>query len=240
MKNNNFINFFLTIAAILSQRVLFQTTEFELYRFPFASGLMVLQSVNANLLLTLYTFIPIPFMLFLFWGWGKALSEGYGKLCLIRSYGREKLCFNTMVDIAGRLIFIVVFQVMIFSVWDRQWKRMDLEKTVFTLLIYYVGLLAIVLLQFCMELFFETQYANVFVNIFILLSLFIESNLILTKGVKWIGICLFPNLLFGTRNGLIYQGNVYIKFNQAALFLTMICILIGILSMIRFRKIDIY
>ena len=96
MKNNR-INLLLIAFAVIMQRVLFQTLDFESYEFPFASSLMIFQSQTGNLLIILYTFLPIPFILFEFSGMVHELMEGYGKLWIIRAYRKDRLYMKTMI-----------------------------------------------------------------------------------------------------------------------------------------------
>lgn len=239
MKNKK-MNLLLILGAILMQRLLYQSMGFELYKFPFASSLMVFESEKGNLLLLLYAFVPIPFILFELSGRGQELTEGYGKLWMIRSYKREWLCLKIIKNIALKLLAIVVFATLIFFVGAEKWKNITFRQVVLIIMAYYMGLMAVVLLQFYLEFFVDPGYANVIVNVFFILSLFIGNSVIISDKISWLGIILFPNMMFGTRNGMIFQQNIDINYAHVILYLIVVFVMLCVLSVLKFRKKDIF
>lgn len=237
---NRMTNILLIACTILVQRLLFQTMNFELYQIPFASSLMIFQSQTGNLLQILYAFIPIPFILFEFSGRGRELTEGYGKLWVIRAYKRERLCLNTIKKCGLELLIIVLYQTVVFSLADEKWHDISISQTVLTLLTYYLGLFMIVLLQLYLEFVVETSYANIFSNIFFLVSLFVGNRVLISDRLSWIGIILFPNMLFGTRNGILYQETVYVKYEYAFIYLLAVAFVLCFLMVLKFRKKDVF
>ena len=173
MKSNK-VNIALIACSIIIQRLLFQSSGMELYQFPFASSLMIFESQKGNLLLTLYAFIPIPFILFECSGCVRMLTEGYGKMWMIRAYKKEKLFIQTMFRCVWRIFIIAIYQIIIFSIADEQWKTISNGQILSLLFIYYLGLITIVILQCLLELFVEVSYANLLCNIFFVASLGIE------------------------------------------------------------------
>ncbi len=51
---------------------------------------------------------------------------------------------------------------------------------------------------------------------------------------------LFPNFMFGRRNGALEVGDINIKFAYAVTALIITSLLFGILSVLKFQKKDIY
>lgn len=239
MKNKK-INVLLILGAILVQSLLYQSMSFELYKLPFASSLMIFESQKANLLLILYAFVPVPFILFEFSGRGRELTEGYGKVWIIRSYKREWLCLKIIKNIALELLAIVLCLVLAFSFGEEKWKNISLKQAVWIVMAYYVGLMAVILLQFYLELFLEPSYANMITNVFFVLSLFIGNSVLTLKRFRWLGFLLFPNMLFGVRNGMIEQQNIEINYEYAFLYLIAVSAILCLLAVLKFRKKDIY
>ena len=237
---NRMINSALIVSAILLQRFLYQTVDFEWYQIPFASSLMTLQNENGNLLLILYAFVPIPFILFEFSGRGRALTEGYGKLWVIRAYKREHLCVNAIGKSIIELFVIILFQTIVFLPFDQKWQDITGSQMSLILMMYGIGMLNLVLLQFYLEFMMETNYANVLTNIFFVVSLFIGSRVLRSEIFYWVGLLLFPNMLFGTRNGAIYQETGYIHFEYAVITMLMLTVLLCLLIVMKFRKKDIF
>lgn len=233
-------NVYLVACIILVQRLLFQTMNFELYQIPFASSLMIFESQTGNLLQILYAFTPIPFLLFEFSGRGRELTEGYGKLWVIRAYKRERLCLNTIKKCGFELLIIVLYQTIVFSLADEKWHAISMGQTVLILLTYYLGLFAVVLLQFYLEFVMETSYANIFTNIFFLVSLFVGNKVLISDRLSWLGIIFFPNMLFGTRNGILYQEKVYVKYEYALIDLLAVAFVLCFFAVLKFRKKDVF
>ncbi len=65
-------------------------------------------------------------------------------------------------------------------------------------------------LQFLLQLFMDASISNIFVNIFLVVSLIIGNNVLINRDLSRIGVIVFPNMLFGMRSGIIYQKNIYI------------------------------
>lgn len=239
MKSNK-INLALIVCAIFIQRLLFQTITFEVYKVPFASSLMIFQSQTGNLLMILYVFVPIPFILFEFSGMIQGLTEGYGKLWIIRAYKKDKLYLKTIGIGSLKLLMVVLFQTFLFCIADEKWLSISDIQIILSVGTYYLGIYAIVLLQFILELWFDASYANLVCNIFCVVSLFLGNMLLPVEKTRWFGMLFFPNMLFGTRNGIIYQEKINMEYEYVLLYLVIIVISIGVLSIVKFKKKDIF
>lgn len=239
MKNRK-TNLLLIACAIIIQRLLFQTITPDVYEFPFASSLMIYQSQIGNIVLVLYAFIPIPFILFEFSGKVTDLTKGYGKLWIIRSCGKERLYLKMIRQCAVELFVIVLYQTVIFGIGAEKFKEISLVQILLTIAAYYIGILALILLQLFLEFFFEPGYADLFINIFFVVSIFVGNCVMLLEKTRWIGIVLFPNMIFGTRNGIIHQNMVDVKHEYVLIYLFAIIFSLSILSILKFRKKDVF
>ncbi|MFQ7310806.1 DUF2705 family protein [Sellimonas sp.] len=239
MKNRK-VSFLLLVSMLLIQRLLYQTTDLELYQFPFASSLRIFDGQTSNILMILYVLIPIPYVLFEFSGKVKGLLEGYGKLFVIRSYKREWLYLKTIGKCALELIVIIGVQTLMF-LWGRQkWEEISALQAGLVLAAYWLGLFLLVMLQMCLEFFMDSNYANLIINIFFVLSLFIGTGTMRSERLYGIGILFFPNLFFGTRNGAIQQGDIDVNYEFALTYLVMASVIVCVFSIQKFRKKDIF
>lgn len=239
MKSNK-VNMLLIAFSIIVQRLLFQSSGIELYQFPFASSLMIFTSQTGNILLILYAFIPIPFILFEFSGCVSQLTEGYGKMWVIRAYKKEKLFVKTIVRCIWEIFIIAIYQVIIFAIAAEEWKMISHSQILLVLLIYYLGMITMVILQCLLELCVDVSYANLICNTFFVGSLFLGTLLLTTEKLKWFGVLLFPNMMFGTRNGIIQQAIINLDYRYPLVY--MICLIVGMvcLAVFKFRKKDVY
>lgn len=234
------VNLILAICSIFVQRLLFETVVLDLYELPFASCLMIFESQKANIILMLYTMIPIPFILFMFSGMVQELTEGVGKLWIIRNYRKERLYLKVIGICAVKLLAVVICQVFVFSIEKRNWKSISGSQIGQIMVIYYLGILEIVLLQSVLELFIDVSYANLITNIFFVVSLVFGNVFLPIEEMKWLGVVFFPNILFGGRNGIVHQEIMYIESNYLLCWLVFLIILTGGVSILRLNRKDIF
>jgi hypothetical protein len=98
----------------------------------------------------------------------------------------------------------------------------------------------LVQLQFLLELFMDASISNIFVNIFCVVSLIIGNNVLINRDLSRIGVMLFPNMLFGTRSGIIYQKNIYVRYEASITYVIILLVILNIISIIKYKKTDIY
>lgn len=164
---NKWLNIILIICMIIMQRVVIQMSGYEVYQLPFASTLFIFDNPTSNLVQILYAYIPLPFVLFYFSGNAREITTGYGKLWLIRSYSRERLYLKNAILSAAKLACIVIGQTIIFLICDGTWNNLSSIKLIQVIVTYFVGVWALVQLQFLLELFMDASISNIFVNIFL-------------------------------------------------------------------------
>lgn len=189
MKSNK-VNLLLIILAVIIQRVLFQIAEFDLYEFPFATSLLIFQSQRGNILLILYTLLPVPFILFEFSGIIHELTNGYGKLWIIRAYRKDRLYVKTIIICALKLFMIVLYQVLVFCFGAIRWHPLPRDQALWGLAAYCAALLAVVLLQFLLELSASAALANLISNLLFASALFLENLMLQPEKAKLMAIVL--------------------------------------------------
>lgn len=235
----NRISLLLLAGAILLQCFCMRNGSAFDYELPFFSGLLAADSMSGNLLLTLYSIIPMPFLLMFFAGDMDDVTRGYGKLLLIRSYGKGRL----MAHLTGRLLLYVTAVSLVMTaaftlIRIDRWKSLSLEQTVRGLIMYTLTMTAMVLLQYLLELYVEAQYANISVIIGSVITLLISGTL----GAEYekINLLLFPNLAFAQKNGIITEGGTW-NFHMIALgWILFVNIILGALCLKILKKKDIF
>lgn len=228
----------LLIGAILLQWYVMYTSDLYETALPFAAGLQAADTGGGNVTQILYAVVPVPFLLWLFSGRAGAIAHGYGKVYIIRNYRREKLLLKE----AGKLVLgtglIQCFTWALFQGFSHQsWEPLDIRSQVRVMLLYTMALIAVLLLQFCLELVISQVYAQVITLVYFAGSLFIWS----TAGTKELplvtGFVLFPNLGFAMRNGALEADRGLFWDSLTALLL--ICVLLVYISLKILRKKDI-
>ena len=97
-----------------------------------------------------------------------------------------------------------------------------------------------VLLQLVLEFFVDASYANLISNLFFVVSLFLGNLLLPAEKTEWLGTVLFPNMMFGTRNGMIYQNAISVEYGYALSYLLGIVVLTGYYGIFKFNKKDVF
>ena len=239
MRKNNSVTLLLLILALVAQEALLLTTQSG--SLLFSTALDVYDNFGSMLLVVLYGYLPIPFVLFLFMGWNSDLVSGYGKLLIIRSYGRNRLCLKEIGKILAGVCGIVMVQWLISLVGGMVQEDNAMEWTwnsLWIVLLYALGLYVIVLFQFSLELVTEAENANLVTNILVVVSIFIGNTVISEGQGKWLLCLFFPNLLYAKRNGT--DGTDGVGMIVAVEVLLVWMAMLVVLSLRRFRRRDIY
>ena len=218
---------------IIMQRVVIQMSGYEVYQLPFASTLFIFDNPTSNLVQILYAYIPLPFVLFYFSGNAREITT---RRCL----SRERLYLKNAILSAAKLACIVIGQTIIFLICDGTWNDLSSIKLIQVIVTYFVGVWTLIQLQFLLELFMDASISNIFVNIFLVVSLIIGNNVLINRDLSRIGVMLFPNMLFGTRSGIIYQKNIYVRYETSIIYVIILLVVLSIISIIKYKKTDIY
>lgn len=235
MKNNLLI--FFPIISIIIQRIIYYFEDSQ-FLFPFLCGVPITQNTMVHNLHLLKWYLPIFFIINYFCGRLEEMLSGYGKLLIVRKYSKNKLLLKKILNLKIELFLFVLFQISVFFIFPTGFKAMFIGKAIVMLIMYFIFLEVIILVQFYCEFFIKPQVANIFINIFIILSIITTNTLYNTKLLECIRYFLISNFAMGFRNGLINIKIVH--YSHAAIIFLSTEITLIILSIIKLRKIDLY
>jgi hypothetical protein len=240
MKNDKYLGIAILASTIVLQRIALQFFRESSYIFPFCSGLQVQANTVRFFAELSYMILPLPFILFLFWDKASDLTQGYGKLILIRNYKRSKLCLRGLLNSAIWLFGIALFQMLVFIIPDKNWKILEINTSLLMLFLYYLTMLAVVSLQYCLEFYFGSQPAFGAVCIYFIVSIFVGNILFKMDKFGIVEGLFFPNMAFAPRNGLVSDALVSMDPARAIGILFMIIIATTALSVYKFSRKDIF
>ena len=127
-----------------------------------------------------------------------------------------------------------------FLICDGTWNDLSSIKLIQVIVTYFVGVWTLIQLQFLLELFMDASISNIFVNVFLVVSLIIGNSVLINRDLSRIGVMLFPNMLFGTRSGIIYQKNIYVRHEASITYVIILLVILNIISIMKYKKTDIY
>lgn len=224
------------IAAMFALSAVFQAIYFNGgYKNMFAIGLDKTYQTFDVALTLIYVLIPVLFIMFYMGGSFLDLTQGYGKLLIIRNYSKSLLILKNMLKIAATAVVFTAYQMLVWLIINR--NGISVNGTAKAVVMYCITLLAVILLECLLELYIEPQIVNIFLFVYSFVSYFIVQVLpeeILPKAAK---ILLFPSLMFGMQNGAADGGSEYYMYLAAVVIIILI---LALLSIRKFKKTDIF
>lgn len=233
MKKSKLITLSTLLCAIIMQAFTFLNASGVYYENGFAIGISN-QSKNYDVAFNLVLiFLPIVFILFFFSGTIQEITQGYGKLLIIRSYSKVKLILKRLFRNSGLLLLMVLLQCAVFLFVNSSLIRV--EKGMFqSLIMCFIILHSIIMLQSFLELYITPQNTSIILLIYSFASYYIVQ---VTEENVLIKILLFPCLMFGMQNGAVSGENIYYVYLCIGVILNVILVL---LCVHKFKKIDIF
>lgn len=233
MKKSKLITLSTLFCAVIMQAFTFFNSSSVYYENGFAIGISN-QSKNYDVAFNLVLiFLPIVFILFFFSGTIQEITQGYGKLLIIRSYSKTKLILKRLFRNSGLLLLMVLLQCAVFLFVNSSLIRV--EKGMFqSLIMYFIILHSIIMLQSFLELYITPQNTSIILLIYSFASYYIVQ---VTEENVLIKILLFPCLMFGMQNGAVSGENIYYVYLCIGVILNVILVL---LCVHKFKKIDIF
>lgn len=229
----NLIIYILLLTAVVSQMMILRSEYVVNYGIQFATSLLSFNTIAGNILMVFYSFIPIPFILFVFWGDVHEIVVGYGKLFVIRNYSKSILMMKTIGKTSLKLLIIIGTMYLISVMFMAKPSVLNWRMQLVILLMYYGIILSVILLEYILELFVESQYANLAINVFVVISLILGSY---TDCSSTFARVLFPNLAFANRNGIFCDNSIV----PVMIFTVIIIIIFIIISCGVYRKRDVF
>ncbi len=230
---NNFTSISMVVFSSIVQWVLIRESEMFTHALPFLSGLSTADTFSGNEYFILCSIFPIPFFLMLFSGKVYDLTEGYGKVLIVREYSKNRLLCVMYLRSLLWIGLIACYLLALFSIGEsEQWEPLTGGQTIAGIFLYGLTLAVCVQLQFALELYFKAHQSWILVILFFTLSLFLAAN---EGSQSCISFLLFPNLAFAHRNGVLAGEDI----TGEALWLTLIWLTLGVFCLKKFKRKDI-
>ena len=106
----------------------------------------------------LCSIFPIPFFLMLFSGKVYDLTEGYGKVLIVREYSKNRLLCVMYLRSLLWIGLIACYLLALFSIGEsEQWEPLTGGQTIAGIFLYGLTLAVCVQLQFALELYFKKR-----------------------------------------------------------------------------------
>lgn len=232
MKLNKILLGFFCILAIFIQISFFSNYGCH-FENGFLIGLVNTEKGSDVSIVLMYLLIPILFIIFFNSGALHNLTNGYGKLLIIRNYSKTKLYLRNYIKIVITSILAVVCQLVIYYFCNDLFAplKTGLSKSI---VMYIVVLNLIITIQYVIELFIAPHIANVILFIYSFISYYTVQVATDSPIMK---ILLFPSLLFGMQNGAVDGDGIYNIYLTVMILFNIIAVTIGIL---KFKKTDIF
>lgn len=237
MKKNKIILLSIIVVTFFLQVYVFYDYPLTYYQNGFAIGLNK-DSAGGDII---YVLIPAFFILFFTSGSVYEMTHGYGKLFVIRNYSKTKLMLRKILKITIAVLLIVCVQYLVFCCFNHLLTPVSGGVTE-SLLMYFVILLALVLLQHLLEFYLPIQIVNLSLFIYSYFSYYVIRNDAFSSSNPisesiWVKLLLWPSLLFGVNNGAVDGDPVYGVFLTAGICLNLLLV---VLCIRKFKKTDIF
>ena len=230
-KSKSILSVFFIISLII-QIVYFNNSD-KFYKFGFAIGIeRSIKQLDMGVDLV-YVTLPVLFIIFLFSGSIHQITSGYGKLLIIRNYSKTRLYLKNYIKTFSSVVLLVIFETLFYILCNNMFHASDCD-ILKSVIMYCVVLNLIVSLQTFLELFIMPHIANIIVFIYCYISYFIAQIFTENEIIK---ILLFPCLLFGMQNSTSESNIIYYIFLCSTILLNLLLVII---SIIRFKKTDIF
>lgn len=218
--------------------IFIQISFFSNYGCHFQNGFMIglinteKSSEVSNVLI--YLLLPILFIIFFNSHTLHNLTNGYGKVLIIRNYSKTKLFLKNYIKIVVTSIVAVVVQFAFYYFYNDRFSPLE-TNWLKAVIMYFVVLNLIITIQCVLELFVAPHIANVALFIYSFVAYYAVQ--ITNDCSPVMKIILFPSLLFGMQNGAVDGESVYNIYLMLMILFNITAVTIGIL---KFKKTDIF
>lgn len=177
--------------------------------------------------------LPICFIFFFTGGTMETLTQGYGKILIVRDYSKTILILKRIVKNFLFIACVFFFQVCIYLPFNK--RLMPVASGIWKSALMYVLVLNLLLILQCLlEIFIPAHFVIIIIFILCFISYYTVQMFLHSIAAK---IVLFPSLLFGSQNEAIYQNNTYFIYLSAIIIMNFI----AIFALIKvFKKVDIF
>lgn len=235
--------FILVVIIMIIQAVFLNHFDTLYSSFPFLDGVPITSSYALENKFLVYWYLPIVAMSFYFTGYCNDVLKTYGKVIIIRNYGRTRWLYHRFGSMMIVTFIFVVIQVLIFRfLLTDSTINLEVIEVIKLLAMYFLTLSTLFALQLAMELFISPQVSQLIVNAYIVVSILITKQIYLIGG-GFIYYLLLPNYAMGFRNGLTSIPEFQTPIISYPISITVLIIIIALIvgfSISRIKKIDIF
>lgn len=195
--------FLLVIIIMIIQALLINDFETLYSSLPFLDGVPITSSYALENKFLVYWILPIVAMSFYFTGYCRDALVTYGKIIIIRNYGRTRWLNKRYLSMLIVSFIFVVIQALIFKFLLTD-SNINLEVIEITklLFIYFLTISTLISLQLTMELFISPQASQLIVNAYVVISIILAKQMYVFGAGGFIYYLLLPNYAMGFKNGL--------------------------------------
>ena len=222
--NSNIIIF---LFVVIIQNVFFYYIRLNPFSYLIGFNLEILPFFSVY---TLLLIAPTVMIIFLFNETISNYLHGYGTLLIVREYSKYKILMKIQLN-SFVVISILSFLEMLPSIVV--YRSLPLSNIYKALIIYIIGSFALVLLEFYLEMFIQSQYLSLILCGYLLFSYFAKK--IAVDNIL-IQILFFPSMLFEGYNKVTGAG---LDFNKSILILLFIIVALISLNLRKFKTKDI-
>lgn len=229
MKRTSLIVIFLLVSVTQNIMFYMQDINSQSFVIGFPDGL----NEFSNLILLFILFAPLVIIFFFFSGSLQDLTNGYGKLVIIRNYSKNILLMKVIFKSLIETFFIISIQTFESYMFRTQNIFFDLSF-IKSLCVYFVTVFSLVVMEMLIELNTDAQYACLAVIIYTFVSYSLKKIALNSLIIK---VIFFPCVLFERfPEARIFEKN----FLLLIILLIFVNLFLIILTLKRFRNIDIY
>lgn len=233
--NKNKYGIALLALIIIMQKAVLSSFGDESGRYIFASGLKLSNDNSVDATKTLFLLFPIFLLIFIMGGKIQDVEKGYWKLLIIRNVSKKRLYLRLCYKKCIQVLMFVVMEILWYT-WNPIGFSRRLKIDVIMFVCYYMTLMAMVMIQSFLELYWQSTHVMICLLVYMTLAVFIGEYFQIKTSHFFAMLFTFPNLLFGYRNGCLGGGNIILSIG-ILLLLNLGCIII---SVRKYQKVDIY
>ena len=178
--------------------------------------------------------VPIVFALFICGNRVAELTDGYGKLIIVRQYSKSKLILKEILLLFLKCNLLTAYQIFIYSInWGNQ--REDLSENILKSIFGYIlSLFLLSTIEFGLELYMKPHFASIALAIPLVACNYYVYSFPFNHIMRFI---LFPCLMFGSNNSAYTDEAHYVT---SLCVICLISIVASAVVVYKFNHQDIY
>lgn len=188
----------------LLQYVLFCKTDS--YIFSFAMGIYKADGADENYFEVLYLVIPYIFISLFCSGRYREYMNGYGRLLIVRNASKKKIMIKQLFWLLNMVMINVLYLTIVNCFISEDNIKIEKIYVIRGIIMYALGSVFLVYMQYFFEIFMEEQIANAVVIVYYvfanIVGYFIENNM----AIK---VIFVPVLMSGVNNDSLLENGFY-------------------------------